>query len=62
MITEILCICMLICIGFIGMMKVMIEDLEMANQNCHHHIAFLGSMIRDMENKLQERENHNETV
>jgi hypothetical protein len=43
-------------------MKMMIEDLEMANQNCHHHITFLGSMIRDMENKLQESKNGNETV
>ena len=60
MITEILCICMLICVGFIVKMKMMIEDLEMANQNCHHHIAFLGSMIRDMENKLQESKNGND--
>lgn len=62
MITAILCACILVCIGFIVNMKMMIEDLEMTNLNCHHHIALLESMIRDMENKLQEGENSNEKV
>lgn len=60
MITAIMGTCILVCIGFIVNMKMMIEDLEMANQNCHHHITFLGSMIRDMKNKLQESENIND--
>lgn len=59
MITETLVICIVLCIGFIVKMKIMIEDLEAANRNCHQHIAFLGSMIKDMENKMKERENLN---
>lgn len=60
MITAILCTCILVCIGFIVNLQMKVESLQATNDNCLHHITFLGSMIRDMENKLQERENNNE--
>ena len=43
-------------------LQMKVEGLQATNDNCHHHIALLESMIRDMENKLQERGNNNETI
>lgn len=48
--------------GVIINLQMKVEGLQAANDNCHHHIALLESMIRDMENKLQEGENSNEKV
>ena len=59
MITETLVICIVLCIGFIVNMQIKIENLEATNRNCHQHITFLGSMIKDMEKKMKESENSN---
>ena len=62
MIILILGIILLISAIIIVNLQMKVESLQATNDNCLHHIALLGSMIRDMENKLQESKNGNETV
>lgn len=62
MIILILGVMLLISAIIIVNLQMKVERLQAINDNCHHHIGFLGSTIRYMENKLQERENSNEKV
>lgn len=62
MIILILGVMLLISAIVIVNLQMKVEGLQAINDNCNNHIAFLGSMIREMENKLQEGENRNETI
>lgn len=62
MVILILGVILLVSVFFIVNLQMKVEHLQATNDNCLHHIGFLGSTIRDLENKLQERGSNNEKV